>query len=340
MVDEFFQSLARAFARNRTALPGFLVAVVVLGAVGAAALTLAGLRRRRSARTRALAFARQRGLGGDDLELARSVARQASVDLLQFLTHLEIFERVTGEALRRGARGRRPLSELEGGIHRVRRGLGFDGLPIHAPLLTTRELTPGGALEVEGQSGRIARVDEGSFEVTLPEPLAHKPGETVALTLAHGREARYGLRCALIAAGRAPGGDWQTVLAHDEAPQRIQMREYVRIPVKGSILLRPVVSDLAPAAQDGGHYAALVDVSGGGARVATAAELAVGGFLRVSFAVADSQFTAVSAEVLSCSRAADGQLLAQLEFRGLPERERERLVSALARLELAQRNEA
>ena len=334
-MNEFFESLARAFSRNRNALPPFEIAlllVVVLAlAIGGARV----LRRRRARSSLAQDWARQHGFSEDDLRLARRLARRASTELLRFLTHLEIFERVTAEALLQARSTGRSGDGLPGDIRRVRHLLGFDAPPPHRPLLTTRELAPGTAIEVGSHAGRIAEVDEGAFCVTVGGSVALSPDAPVTLTLAHGREARYALRCILRSAREEPPGHWQLVLAHDETPERIQKREYVRIPIKGSILLRPVVSNLLPSEPGGALYAALVDVSGGGARVVSGTELTVGQTLRASFAVGEVHFAGVRAEVLSCWQAVEDRFHAQLEFRGLAEPERDRLVSAVARLELA-----
>jgi len=334
-VNEFLESLARAFARNRDTLPRFTAAVALLVTLALGWEGARLFRRRRARLTLAREVARQHGLSKSDLLLAERLARSASTELVGFLTRLEVFERTTADALVRREEGGESLNRR---IRRLRSLLGFDPPPSHMPLLSTRELALGTAIEVGSQVGITAEIDEGSFSVSLREPIVLSKGAEVSLALVHGREARYALRCAVLSTGATEHG-WILVLAHDEAPERIQMREYVRIPMKGPILLRKVVSGLASSVETRAAYGALLDVSGGGARLTSGLLLPVGQELKVSFAVAESHFAELRAVVLSCSPTEQGAYQAQLEFRGLREGERARLVSALARFESSQNSD-
>ncbi len=338
-MEEFFQSVARAFAHNRRGLPAVEVAILALLA-GAVALQLAGLARRwRAHRSLLRRFVARSGLSEEDLAFVEALARRASAAPLSLLTNLDLFERATAQTL--AGRGPATSSDREDPaprIGRIRRSLGFDRLPAHTPLLTTRELAPGTAVDVAGQQGQTFDVDEASFSLEVPTPLALPPGQPVPLALVHAREARYALRCQLLAARPGRGGTWCLVFAHDEAPARIQLREYARVPAKGAVALRPFAPRLVhPGAGSAELRGELVNVSGGGVLVEIRARLPVGSLLSASFAVAGRLFVDLRAVVLSVEPAADGRFHAHLEFRKLAEPERDELVSAVAQLELAQR---
>jgi c-di-GMP-binding flagellar brake protein YcgR len=333
-VNEFLQSLARAFEQNRDALPWLARALPILLALALAALLVHRGHERQARRSRERRYARERGLTASDVALAAELARHASAELHAFLTRVDVFELATARALAgpvRHASG----DDLPARIGRLRRLLGFAAPVPHRPLLTTRELEAGTAIEVGSSLGQATRVDEASFSVALAQPLALSVGEKVTLRISHGREARYALRCALVSSRAEPAGAWQLEFAHDEAPERIQMREYVRVPLRGEMELRPIISGVGVVVEDRTVHASLLDLSAGGARVASESELVVGRVMRVSFDVGDSHFAEMRAEVLSSAASAGGLFRAQLEFRGLTEPDRDRLVSALAREELS-----
>jgi hypothetical protein len=204
-----------------------------------------------------------RGVSAEDVRFAAGLATRAAVEPLQLVTHLDLFERATALALAPGAPG---AADAAPRIHRLRHALGYDRLPAHTPLLSTRELGPGTALDVADQAGTIVEVDEGGFTVEVRQPPTAPSGHQVALSLAHAREARYALGCRLASAHPQPGGGWHLRFEHDEHPTRQQQREYVRVPFQGPLALRPVASwqpglpALATEVQ-----ARLVDLSGGGA---------------------------------------------------------------------------
>ena len=221
---------------------------------------------------------------------------------------------------------------------RIRRSLGFDRLPPHTPLLTTRELAPGAAVEVAGQQARTCDLDEVSFSVEVAAAPALSPGQVVQIALVHAREARYVLRCQLLSAHPRVGGTCCLVFAHDETPVRIQLREYARAPITGAVALRPLGPRLVRAgAVPADVRGELVNVSGGGVLLEAHTRLQVGSLVSASFAVAGRPFASLRAVVLSVEPAASARYRAHLESRGIAERDRDRLVSAVAQLELAQR---
>lgn len=336
-MEPFFDSVARAFQGNRAALPRVELAILALLAL-VVLLQLAGLARglleRRNRFHRLLAA---RGLSAEDVRFAAAMAARAAVEPLDLVTHLDAFERATALALGHGA----PAGdEAAARIRRLRHALGYDRLPAHTPLLSTRELSPGVALEVAGQPGVLVEVDEAGLTVEVREPPAAPAGQQVSLTLAHAREARYVLGCRLAAAHPQPGGGWHLRFEHDEHPARQQQREYVRVRVDGPIVLRPVApwQPGLPALAAEVH-ARLVDLSGGGAAATCRAALPVGALVRASFAVGGAAFDGLRAVVLGCHAEGGGHRL-QLEFTGRPGAERERLVTALTHLELRAQAEA
>ncbi len=343
-MEPFLRSLSQAFTRNRDAGPKVAAAVAVLLALLLALQAAAALRGRRSRRARLLDLAALHGLGRDDLRFARALGGREGADPLALLTHLDLFERATARAL---AEDPRPADPWERGapdltaerIGRLRQAAAFDRLPPHAPLLSTRELPPGTAVSLDGRRGLISARGERAFALDLDGRLTPLPGETVALELIHAREARYALRCRVLATGAGPGPAATTriALAHDESPERIQHRAYARVRVQGEPPIRLALEPGWPAARTGrgAVTAALLDVSGGGALIATRVELPVGALLRGSFAVGDRLFTGVRAVVLSSAPAPapDGRRIVHLEFGALGEPERERLVAAVMELE-------
>ncbi len=336
-MQPFFDSVARAFVGNREALPTVELAILALLAL-AVLLQLAGLARRLLARrTRFHRLLAARGLSAEDVRFAAALAARAAVEPLELVTHLDVFERATALALGSGAPA---PGEAATRIRRLRHALGYDRLPAHTPLLSTRELTPGVALDVAGEHGVIAEVDEAGFSVEVREPPAAPAGQQVSLTLAHAREARYVLGCRLAAAHPQPGGGWLLRFEHDEHPARQQQREYVRVRVDGPLSLRPVARwQPGLPALAGDVHARLVDLSGGGAAATSRAALPVGALVRASFEVGGAAFDGLRAVVLACHPADGGHRL-QLEFTGRLGEERERLVAALTHLELEAQAEA
>jgi len=341
-MEEALQSIARSFAHNRDALPGFqrgLLVALLLLAVAQLALLLRGRLRRRSAfREQAL----RHGLPPPDVALVLELARRIEADPIDLLGHLGLFERATALALADAGRADPhglPGGELPVRLRQLRHALGFDRLPPYAPLLSTRELMPGTAVELSGRPGQTLDVGEASFSVELGEPPSGPAGALVPISLTHAREARYALRCRLLEARERPAGGWRLVFAHDEAPARIQQREYLRVPASGPVALRPVAG--WPGRPDAGDprrelRAKLVDVSGGGALVTSASALPVGLLAGATFLVGDAAFGNVRAVVVASERGPDGTWRAHLEFGQMPEAERSRLVAAVEHREVAE----
>jgi hypothetical protein len=335
-MEQFFQSVGRSFAENRSYAPAaekVLLACALLAVLGEL-LFLAWRWRSYSSRFSSLAF--QRGLGEPEQRLLRELARLVEQEPTALLTHLDQFERATGLLLARaGGQARRgdPFAQ----VRQLRHALGFDRLPAHTPLFTSRELPPGTAVDLEGLSGQTSAVTEASFTVLLRAHLRPEPGRTVELELAHAREARYLMSCKLLSVEAIREGQWRLQFAHDEAPRRIQERDHVRTPASGPVALRPVGPWLMRPAVNGPVAGQLVDASAGGLRVLCRPQLPPGQLVTASFALGGQQFDEVRAVVLGSERNAQGSCEVQLGFRGLAEAESEKLVVAVDQLLRAQR---
>jgi hypothetical protein len=330
-METFLDSVARAFEHNREALPAVEVAILLLLGL-AVGLQLAGvLRRRRARRSGFHRLLAGRGVSDDDLRYAVELAARSEVEPLRLVTHLDLFEHATARALDPGAPGAEAAARR---IRRLRRALGYDRLPAHAPLLSTRELTPGTAVDVAGTPGTITEVDEQAFTVEVRERPGSTVGGQVGLTLNHAREARYTLDCRLAAAQPRATGGWLLRLEHDEQPARQQQRAYARVEVDTPVALRPEASWPGLAALHGAVEGRLVDLSGGGAKAVSPVALPVGSLVHLAFQVGRAGFEDLLAVVLSSEPAAEGRRQLQLEFTGRPGPERERLVVALVEHEL------
>jgi hypothetical protein len=331
-METFFQSVARAFSGNREALPRVELAILVLLALAVLLQGVSAVRGLLARRSRFHQLLAARGLAPADVRFAADLAARAAVEPLQLVTRLDVFERATAQALAPGAAD---ADAAAAPIRRLRHALGYDRLPAHTPLLSTRELPPGTALDVASQHGTIAEVDEAGFTVEVREPPALPAGRQVALTLTHAREARYALGCRLGSVHPQPGGGWHLRFEHDEHPARQQQREYVRVPIDAPVTLRPVTRWQPGLPSLAGEVQArLLDLSGGGAQATSRVPLPVGALLHAGLEVGGTRFDGLRAVVLSCEAGDGGLHRLHLEFTGRPGAERERLVAALTQVEL------
>jgi hypothetical protein len=338
-MDEFFHSVKGSFSENREntvyVIP-FLLVLVVLQLI----LHVRASRSQRRERKTALeVFAARHSLSAEELQWALEMAAQLQLEPLPFLSNLDQFEQSTARLLA----GPAPQPDhLATRIRLLRHALGYDRLPAHFPLLSTRELPRGTAVEVAGHGAAISRTDERSFTVDLVQPVKVAPGSEVAVDLVHARDARYALRCKLLEerpGQRGYGG--RLVLAHDENPVRVQHREYARVQTGGVVSLRQLQPEVGAAPdheqQPIPPTAELLDASGGGVQVTSAAAVHVGALVSLSFSVGDASFIDLPAVVLSGEALAAGGYRSRLEFGDLGEETREKLVVAIQKVALAQR---
>ncbi|HET6283083.1 MAG TPA: PilZ domain-containing protein [Polyangia bacterium] len=330
-VDEFFFSLREAFRPHEQTGPWTLVALTALVVLGLVAW-LVSLRRRRRARERLFTqLVAHRRLTPEDVSLLIRLATAAEVPPIAMATQIEVFERATAMEIETFPRmlvvdDANTLAR----IRYLRRLLGFETLPEHYPLLTTRELHPGLTIKLADMSTAVLAVTEAFFSLRAPHAPNLATGDIGALTVFHAQEARYALRCELLssepAADGAGGAARKLIFAHDESPARFQMRDFVRVPFRGPIRLQTPVTGPAWIT------ATLVDISIGGAALETEAILQPGDGVMASFTLGDAQFSEVKSVVLDSRPGPTGSQRVRVEFENLPKSDEERLSAAVAYL--------
>lgn len=326
-MDEFFRSMNQAFARNREASASFEWVLLGLLVGIAAFVALGRLRRWRGAALEVDAVARERGLSDGELALMRALARAAAVSPRELLTHPDVFEHATAKALSGSVSLPVSSASLPLVLRRVRQALHFDRLPAHSPLLTTRELSPGTALDHGEHQAQVVEVDETCLRVRFRPPLELTVGATLNLTLRHAREATYELRCVVRQAHSTTAE-----LAHDEAPRRVQLRDYARVEVTAPVTLS-ALSWPGHALETRQAKGALRDLSAGGAQLVSPTSLPAGVRLALTFTLSGELFSALEGVVLSSSAEGEAALL-RVEFTTLTNSARERLAQAVTRLQL------
>jgi hypothetical protein len=220
-------------------------------------------------------------------------------------------------------------------IGRLRQSLGFQVVPPHLPLVTTRQLVSGQRVEVGAVEGNVAEINEAWFTVEARAGGAFVTGTggtEVRVTFSRGSEARYSARCTVaeVERARAPR---RLTLRHDEKLERVQLRSAVRVPAHGAIELRSRTAGVAAAAdpEHGGPVRGeLIDLSVGGIALSTDMRLPAGASFHVSFTWEGGEHSDLPAWVVECTPRSRGLHLARLEFRGLPAGEEDRLAAAIA----------
>lgn len=340
--EGFFESLRTAFAPQEGSawIPGVLVCALL---IAAAALILRA-RSRRSARRElhqaTAELGREKGISGANVAQVLALADRTRVSPVDIIKHLAAFERATARELAASA----PKSQAVRGatvrrIAELRRALGFDVLPPDHWLSTTRELKPGDLLQAAATRFEAVEVTEASLTLRLEAaaPLVVGTG-ALALEVIRPHDARYAVRCRVLDSfavpGEAPGGasGHRVVLAHDEQPQRIQQREFVRVRVA-----RPM-SFVSMGAGPGSNTrprpvaGRIVDVSAGGMSFEAPAAPSQGVLYLCSFELGPSEaFRDLAAIVLDSAplqRGAGFQV--RVAFTGLSIPERERLAAQVA----------
>ena len=333
--NPYILSLADAFSRYReqAVIIEILLVLLVLALVTTQVVYL--VRRTRALRLDALVLAEQRGLNPLEQQLVLALARKADVPPMEFLTHLDVFEAVTRDALEQPDHYPIPSLAIPDVLRRIRHALHFDRLPTHAPLLTSRELSPGLAIDVNGVSGKIIDVTESSFEVELPEPPTVRTGDEVRVRFSRSRDARYELSCRVdeifaVTDETGPG----LVLRHDEAPRRQQMRRHVRVAVAVPVAMHAV--SWPGVAMAPRHFSGeLRDISAGGALVVSRASLPPGVILKLSFTLDEEAFSLLAVNLSSRQSTEENKF--HLEFTGMSKPDRDRLLAIVGRRQRHQR---
>lgn len=327
-VNEFFLSLREAFRPQEEAGPWALLVLLGLVLLGLGAWLVSLRRRRREADREFARLVTHRRLAPEDVSLLMRLARQAQVAPIAMATQIEVFERATAIEVANFPRmlvvdDATTLARLR----HLRRLLGFEKLPEHFPLLTTRELHPGLTMKLADMTTSIVAVTEAFFSLRSPHAPGVKVGDIAGLTVFHAQEARYALRCELLASEPFEGGGARKLsFAHDESPARFQLRDYVRIPFGGPIRLQTAAS--APAWITG----SLIDISMGGAALETEMMLHPGDAVLAAFDLGGALFSDVKSVVLDSRPGSAGAQRVRLEFEGLPTSDEERLAAAVAYL--------
>lgn len=326
-VLRFFESLGRAFRPKvelaRDVELGLLALVLFL-----LLLFFSRPLRRRIARARRFrALLDERGLGPEDRRQVEEMAEQAGTDPLSVVERREEFERATARALQQRARSETPPL-----VHRLRHAF-FELVPQSAPLLSSRELAPGALVLVGELPARVTAVTEEVLAVALQGDPKLAPGDTAGVALSRGREARYRLRCPVRSVERASPDGFIVQLLHDEAPERIQARAAVRVPVHAGVGLTRLSGESGEE-EEAALLGELVDISNGGMLVVTRAPVLPGERFLLSFAAGGERFERVRAELLRVEPLPAGGCRAHLAFRALEPAVRDHLATAVARLDL------
>lgn len=328
--DEFFTSLRSAFGSEadplRIAGSLLLLLLIVSGVV------LAWLRARQKARRELREQARQlgraRGLGRANVEFAIGLAERSGTAPLEILTRLVSFERATARELALRAAGSAAIREATARqIAELRAALGFDVLPPDQWLATTRELKPGDLLQAGATRFEVAEVSEAALTVIAqaaqPDVLV---SPKLALEVIRSHDARYAIACRVLDAFRVEGRQCLR-LAHDEAPERVQQREFVRVRVARPVSLRRAEGADAVVGQ-------LVEISAGGMSCDAPVIQNKGTACLCSFELGDgAAFTDVTATVLACTPLPGGRFHVRVAFTGLSPAAQDRLAAAVARCE-------
>ncbi len=317
-IDQFLQSVRRAFTAEQPDPGAWLWAAGALLCLILLSVALSSVRRRWRQRRALAASAKAHGLSTADLCFLLTLTRPADVSPLHAMMRLAVFEHVTALALAREPRQGTPSADSRAAhIAALRHKLGFDTLPPHARLLTTRELQTDDLLcwEADDQQGRVQYVNESTFGLRFEYVPGIKPSAAaMQLTLVRPNDAHYDIRCEVVEV------DGTSVrLAHDEHPARRQMREFVRARVHGPVTL---------ALLDGVTIwkGSLRETSAGGLSADFTGPLTTGTMAMVSFQLAEGEiFEHLGGKILSTDPAVRGKTRAHVSFTGLNEQDRARL---------------
>ena len=276
-------------------------------------------------------MAQERGLGDSQVDFVAALAERASVSPLDVLKHLAVFERATARELARPAHD--PDLDQDAMVKQIgalRVALGFHVLSPDHWLLSTRELKPGDQAKLGPGQVAVAEVTETHWSIVDETPGA-RAGATGPLTLEVIRphDARYLVHCQALGPEQVDG-QARLRLRHDEHPERLQQREYVRVRVNRPlswVTRAPGRKEPAPSVEG-----QIVDVSAGGISFDSPRSEAQGALLVCSFELAEQLvFKDATIVVIDATAAREqGGFRVRAAFTGLSSVERDRLAAAVA----------
>jgi hypothetical protein len=330
--QEFFDSLRSAFARDpRPVWLMVLLGVVLLVPIAA---TLARWRARvtlrRGLHEASVRLAEERRLSDAQVVFVEGLAERAAVSPLDLMQHLAVFERATARELLRHVRD--PDLDHEGVAKKIaglRAALGFHILPPDHWLLSTRELQTGDQVKLGTAVLTVTAVSEAHFALALETATKPVGAGTTAMEVIRPHDARYIIHCKVLGTAQVDG-QWQMRLGHDEHPERLQQRAYVRVRVDRPISwveLEKGRKKPGPALE--GH---IVDVSAGGISFDSPHSEPQGSLHECSFELAEgAKFKDVGIIVIDVTPAREqADFRIRAAFSGLSNAERDRLAAAVA----------
>ncbi|MFC1525938.1 hypothetical protein ACFL6X_03900 [Candidatus Latescibacterota bacterium] len=352
-MDESFRRILPYFqpGNDNPWIYPWLVELVAIVALVALAALLMGLliRRRRWQRLVWGEFrsaAAERGLSEEQTSLAGRIARDARMrHPLSLLTSAEFFNRRLNDHLKRLPEGQPRQAEIDSLTH-IRVLLGFDVVPSGRPLGSTRQLSTGQRLMVWPAKGGppgfchavvVHRDDDAIVAVPLlradDAALSRlEAGDRIKVRFWRHHDTEYRFRSSVLESD--PDTTCITI-AHSDRLERIQKRDFYRLPVGfhlGLIVLQEEKMGDADAIASGRRIdVAATDISGGGLGVTSSAAVPPG-----SVVVVDPSYSGIFPIAgLWCQVAGQERRhqkrWVRLEFADISRERREDLVSVIQR---------
>lgn len=288
-MDESFRSVL-PYLRLQNQVPPWLGDFFIfLGLVVLPALVLLSLFRKHRLRRRTyelfLDHATERGLSQEQRRLLLDIARKnRTKQPLLLLSSLKAFDQHLGRYTGRLDLGDgKERERLAAELGDLRRALGFESPPPGQPLLTSRQIEAGQTLMVWPEKGgpegfcpcTVVQRDEAAIVLVplLKKDEAHfeilDTGERVKVRFWGADHAEYRFRTEVL-----PTDPGTTVFAlrHAERLERIQKRDFFRLPVDFELVLYPAVEQALGEEMEPVEARAL-DLSGGGMAVLTRAAI-------------------------------------------------------------------
>lgn len=279
----------------------------------------------------------ERGLNQEQSLLLAHIARQHQMKHpLLLLSSIKSFDHHLGRYLQsQGLQGHARKTAAELGA--LRRVLGFDQPSARQPLFSTRQVAPGQTLMVWPEQGRaegfcpcvVVKRDEASITLVplLRQDETHfagmEAGERVKVRLWGPDHIEYRFRSETL-----PGNPESLLfsLSHAERLERIQERDFFRLPVHFEVTLNP-------AGKGAPLLATAVDLSGGGMAVLADKALSPNQVLTVEQVSGDFPLVGLRCQVIKQSELPQGHRIS-LEFLDLSPRQQEEIVQSISTYQL------